>query len=319
MDDLSDLRDRFARTITVLDGGLSTELEAQGHDLLSRLWSARLLRDEPEAIVDAHRAFFTAGAQVATTSSYQASFQGFEQAGIDREAATKLLRRSVSLAQTARDEVRPEDGLVAASIGPYGAMLADGSEYRGDYGVSVKELREFHRPRLQVLGTTGADLFAVETIPCLAEVEALCAELAGSGHPAWLSISAQGDKTAAGEPLIEAYAMAAAVDEFVAVGVNCVSPDGVVPALDVARRVTRKPLVAYANSGREWNAVSREWEGEPTLTVAVVGGWKRAGATMIGGCCGVSPADIARIAASLERSTPRWARKSPAERADPFV
>lgn len=306
MDDIHDLTERFSRSITVLDGGLATELEARGHDLGGPLWSAKLLQDDPEAIADVHRAFFEAGAQVAVTASYQASYPGFESVGVAHEQAAFLMRRSVTLAQNVRDEVRPDDGLVAASIGPYGATLVDGSEYRGDYGLSVEELRAFHRPRLETLATTGSDLFAVETIPCLAEVEAVCAELAGSSHPAWLSLTVRDGRTAHGEPLEEAFAMAADVDEIVAVGVNCCAPAEVAPALEIARTVTTKPLLAYPNSGQEWNAQTREWEGPSRFALSEVGVWRRLGAKMIGGCCRVTPDDIRALATFLAKTAPRW-------------
>lgn len=309
MDDIHDLTERFSRSITVLDGGLATELEARGHDLRGPLWSATLLRDDPEAIAEVHRAFFEAGAQVAISATYQASYAGFESVGIDHDQAAFLMRRSVTLAQNVRDEVRPDDGLVAASIGPYGATLSDGSEYRGDYGLSVQELRAFHRPRLETLATTGSDLFAIETIPCLAEVEAVCAELVGSGHPAWLSLSVRDGRTANAESLEEAFAMAAEVDEIVAVGVNCCAPAEIAPALERARAVTTKPLLAYPNSGQEWNPQAREWEGASAhFSLAEVGVWKRLGAKLIGGCCRITPDDISRLAAFLAKTAPRWSR-----------
>ena len=316
---MEDLIERFSHTLTVLDGGMATELERQGHDLTGDLWSARLLDEEPEAIAQVHRSFFEAGAQVAISASYQASFDGFARAGLGRDQAAKLMRRSVALAQNVRDEVRPGDGLVAASIGPFGAVRADGSEYRGDYGLSVAELREFHRPRLDTLAMTGADLFAVETIPCLAEAEALCAELAGNGHPAWLSMTVREGRTAAGEALADAFAMADEVEEIVAVGVNCCDPADVLGAMEIARDVTTKPLLAYPNSGQRWNAESRVWEGESKFALPLVGGWKRAGGKLIGGCCRVYPADIARLAAAMAEFTPRWApRTRPGRSTDPF-
>jgi homocysteine S-methyltransferase len=285
-----DLRRRIAEAPVVLDGGLATLLEARGHDLSSELWSARLLTDAPEAIVAAHAEFFAAGAQVATTASYQASFEGFASLGLDAAQAADLMRLSVSLARRARDEHRP-DGWVAASVGPYGASLADGSEYRGDYDLDVADLREFHRPRLDVLAAAGPDVLAVETVPCLAEVEALCAELAGSGLTAWLSLSADGDRTRAGEPLAEAWAMAAGVEEILAVGVNCCAPDDVVPALTGATG----PLVAYPNSGQGWDAVRRTWTGESAFDPGAVNTWLEAGARLVGGCCRVGPDDIAAV------------------------
>ena len=317
---MEDLIWRFSHTLTVLDGGLATELERRGHNLSGGLWSARLLDEDPEAIADVHRAFYEAGAVVAISASYQASFQGFADAGFGRDHAARLMRRSVAIAQNVRDEVRPGDGLVAASIGPFGAVLADGSEYRGDYGMTVEELRDFHRPRIDTLAMSGADLFAVETIPCLAEVEAICAELAGNGHPAWLSVTTRSGQTAAGEPLAEVFALAEEIEEIVAVGVNCCAPTDVLGAMEIARDVTTKPLLAYPNSGQTWNAEERVWEGESKFDLPMVGGWKRAGAKLIGGCCRVYPDDIARLAGALAESTPRWTARSRRDRSrDPFA
>jgi homocysteine S-methyltransferase len=283
----------------VLDGGLATLLEHHGHDLSSHLWSARLLRDDPRAIEAAHREFFSAGAEVATTASYQVSFEGFGAAGVDRGEVETLLRRSVDLAAAARDAVSP-DGWVAASVGPYGAVLADGSEYRGDYDLDVAGLRAFHRPRLDVLAATvgdGADVLAVETIPCLAEVEAVLAELDGSGVPAWLSLSAAGGRTRAGEPLAEAFAMAADVTEVVAVGVNCTTPADAGAAVALAG--AHGPAVVYPNSGQSWNAATRSWEGASAFDAHDVSAWVEAGARLVGGCCRVGTDDIAALRATL--------------------
>jgi homocysteine S-methyltransferase len=297
MSGVSRLRDALADRPVALDGGLATLLEARGHDLSSELWSARLLRDDPDAIVDAHAEFFAAGAEVATTASYQASFEGLATLGLGRSEAAALMRLSVTLAGRARDEHRP-DGWVAASVGPYGASLADGSEYRGDYDLDVAGLREFHRGRLEVLAGAGADVLAMGTVPCLAEVEALCAELDGSDLAAWLSVSADGDRTRAGEPLAEAWAMAADVAEIVAVGVNCCSPGDVVTALADARG----PLVAYPNSGQGWDAVGRRWTGQSAFDPGAVESWVTHGARLVGGCCRVGPADIAEVAGWLART-----------------
>jgi homocysteine S-methyltransferase len=293
---MTDLLPALADGPVVLDGGLATLLEARGHDLSTDLWSARLLRDDPDAIVAAHREFFRAGARIATSASYQASFDGFAALGLDRDEAADLMRRSVALAMRARDAEAP-DGWVAASVGPYGAVLADGSEYRGDYDLDVAGLRSFHRARLDVLADAGADVLAVETIPCLAEVEAVCAELDGTGVRAWLSLSADGERTRAGEPLAEAWAMAADVAEIVATGVNCCRPDDVLDALPA-----HGPLVAYPNSGQGWDAARRTWTGESAFDPSAVTGWLAAGVLLVGGCCRVGPADIAAVADQV-RST----------------
>jgi len=301
------LAQRLASGPVVLDGGLATLLEAHGHDLTSALWSARLLLDDPGAIIAAHREYFEAGAQVAITSSYQASFDGFAALGLDRAAAADALRRSVALARTAAAQATgqatgPADGVggrwVAASVGPYGAALADGSEYRGDYGLSVAELRAWHRPRLQVLAGAGADVMAIETIPCLAEVEALLEELRGTGMPAWLSLTCAGGQTRAGEPASEAFAMAADVEEIIAVGVNCCDADEALGLVELAVQQSGKPGVVYPNSGERWDADRRCWSGTSTFGPEHAAEWIAAGAALVGGCCRVGPAAISRLAAA---------------------
>ncbi len=297
----TDLRETIAVRPVVLDGGLATLLEQHGHDLSSDLWSARLLRDDPAAIEAAHREFFAAGAEVATSASYQVSFEGFGAEGADREEVERLLRRSVELASAARDAVAP-GAWVAASVGPYGAVLADGSEYRGDYDLDVAGLRAFHRPRLDMLASTvgeHADLLAIETVPCLAEVEAVLAELDGTGVPAWLSLSAADGRTRRGEPLEEAFAMAADVAEIIAVGVNCTTPVDAGHAVTLAG--THGPAVVYPNSGQAWDAEARSWTGRSAFEPADVSAWVAAGARLVGGCCRVGPVDIASLRSTLAR------------------
>ncbi len=271
----------------LLDGGLATQLEAQGADLSTALWSAQLLVDDPDAIVAAHQAFFAAGAQVATTASYQAPLS--------------LIAVSVRLAEQARGQCPADsDRWLAGSVGPYGASLADGSEYRGDYGLSVGELRAWHRPRIAALIDAGADVLACETIPCLAEAEALLLELAGTGIPCWLSLTCAGERTRAGEPAYEGFAMAADVGEVVAVGVNCLDPADVPQLLVAAGASSGKPGVAYPNRGESWDAERRTWTGPNRFRATDAIGWVAAGARLIGGCCRVGPADIAAMRAALD-------------------
>lgn len=211
------LSDALARRPVVLDGGLSTALELAGHDLSDTLWSARLLLTDQDAIRSAHLAYYRAGAEVVITSSYQATFPGFADRGLTHAETAVLLRDSVTVARQAASEV---DGRrwVAASVGPYGAMLADGSEYRGRYGLTRQALESFHRPRIEVLAEAGPDVLAVETIPDVEEAEAVLGVVAGSGVPVWLSYSARGTRTCAGQPLREAFEAVRGVDEVVAVG-----------------------------------------------------------------------------------------------------
>jgi len=287
----------------VLDGGLATQLETQGEDLSSAVWSARVLADDPDAVLAAHRAFYAAGAQVATTASYQVSSRGFASVGMDSVAISRLLRRSVRLARQASDEVADETW-VAASVGPYGAALGDGSEYRGDYGLSVAQLRRWHRFGIQVLADVGPDVLALETVPCLAEAEALLEEVRGLSRPCWLSLTCVGERTRAGEPVAEAFAMTAEVAEVVAVGVNCLDPADTPALVRLASEVSGKPVVVYPNAGERWDATARRWTGDQAVVAGYVDGWLEAGARLVGGCCRVGPDEISAIAQAVGRHAP---------------
>ncbi|MEU1018365.1 MULTISPECIES: homocysteine S-methyltransferase [unclassified Streptomyces] len=292
------LVDALARRPVVLDGGLAHQLEAGGHDLSDALWSARLLADEPAAIEAAHRAYYEAGAEVAITASYQATYEGFARQGIDARRTSHLLRLSVELARRAASGLDREVW-VAASAGPYGAMLADGSEYRGRYGLTVDELERFHRPRLETLAAAGPDVLALETVPDTDEARALLRAVRGLGVPAWLSYSVAGEHTRAGQPLAEAFALAADADEVIAVGVNCCDPRDADTAVATAARITGKPVVVYPNSGETWDAAARTWRGPARFAAGRVAGWRAAGARLVGGCCRVGPEVIAEVAREL--------------------
>lgn len=288
----------LARGPVLLDGGLSNQLEAQGQDLSDALWSARLLADDPEQITAAHRAYVRAGARVLITGSYQASFEGFAGCGLGRTEAAALFRRSVRLAREAAGEVPVH---VAASLGPYGAVRADGSEYRGRYGLSVRELERFHRPRAEALAEGAPDVLALETVPDVDEAEAMLRAVEGCGLPVWLSFTVFGERTRAGQPLAEAFAGAAGKDQVVAVGVNCCAPGDVTRAVRVAAECARKPVVVYPNSGEEWDAAAHRWHGGGRLEADRAAEWIAGGARLIGGCCRVGPGRIAELARVLDR------------------
>lgn len=324
----------LARTLAVrpvaLDGGLSNQLEAQGADLRDELWSARLLADDPAQITAAHAAYYAAGAEVVITSSYQASYQGFATRGVDESRAAQLLRRSVELAREAElaaaehdaaEGLEPRQRWVAASVGPYGAVLADGSEYRGRYGLSVAELEHFHAPRLETLMGALPDVLALETVPDTDEARALMNLVRGSGVPCWLSFSAVGACTRAGQALTNAFALAADVDEVIAVGVNCCAPQDVRAAVEIATAVTGKPVVVYPNSGEQWDAEARAWRASCTFDPALVRTWVDAGARLVGGCCRVGPEAIGQVAGAVRAAgdakvaRPRKARRRPPQAA----
>lgn len=305
------------KDVLILDGALATELERRGADLRDPLWSAKVLLEQPELIRQVHYDYFVAGADVAITASYQASFPGLAARGLNEAQAANLIRLSVQLAADARTQyladqahpvaeqpnpqpaMRNRHPLVAASVGPYGAYLHDGSEYRGDYGLTVEELVAWHRPRFAVLAQSGADLLACETIPSLAEGEALLRLLAEfPGVWAWLSFSCRdGDHVCHGERFVDCVALAHECPQIVAIGVNCTAPRYVEDLVRQAAAVTTKPLLVYPNRGERWDALAQCWlPGSGVADFAAAAErWYAAGARLIGGCCRTTPADIAAL------------------------
>ena len=299
------LRDLLAAGPAALDGGLASELQSRGHDLSGALWSARLLHDDPAAVRNVHATYFASGATVGISASYQASRAGFERQGRTRDEADRLLGRSVQLVRDAR-EVAAAAGatqrmLVAASVGPYGATLHDGSEYRGRYGVAQRDLVAFHRERLDVLVAARPDLLAVETVPDVDEASAVVEALQDYDVPAWLSFSCADDATTcAGQAIEDAAALVATAPTVDAIGINCTKPEHVAGL--VARIRAVEPglaIVVYPNAGRVWDAEASVWHGHGTdrLPAAAVSSWFDAGVALVGGCCGLGPEAIADISA----------------------
>jgi len=307
---LSSIIDRHG--VAILDGGLATTLEERGHDLDDPLWSARLLLEDPAAIRGVHEDFLRAGADVITTATYQASLPGLAARGLGKEAATALIETGVDLAREARDRVMDEPTwdirrprpLVAASVGPYGAYLADGSEYDGRYGIGRDELLDFHRTRWEILTRGGADLLACETLPSVVETEALLELLEGTpGCWAWFSFCCRdGEHLWDGTPLAEAVARCAEVPGVAAVGVNCTAPEHVASLLTNARGADDLPLIAYPNSGEIYDPRNKDWRagsGVPEMFTNSVAEWQSRGAVAIGGCCRVGPEAIRELKRAL--------------------
>ena len=253
--------------VMILDGALATELERRGCDLNDPLWSAKVLMEQPELIRAVHLDYFRAGADCAITASYQATIAGFARRGLSETEAIDLMKKSVQLAREARDEFWADEAnragrprpLIAASVGPYGAFLADGSEYRGDYGLSEADLIEFHRPRVQAMLASGADLLACETIPCWIEAQALIKLLSEfPSASAWISFSAKdGEHICRGEKFSECAARLDAYPQVAALGINCTSPLFIPSLIKEARKATRKPILVYPNSGEVYKHLAR--------------------------------------------------------------
>ena len=294
--------------LVVLDGALATELERRGCDLNDPLWSAKILLEQPDVIKQVHLDYFRAGADCATTASYQATYEGFEKRGLTHDQAHALIQKSVQIARDARDEfwsneknrvgrARP---FVAASVGPYGAFLHDGSEYRGDYGLSENELMNFHRERMATLIDAGADMLACETIPTLVEARALSQLLQEFPNmTAWFSFTARDEQHIShGETFADVVAEIAPHAQVAAIGINCSSPRFISSLIQIARNATDKPIVVYPNSGETYDATTNSWRG--TIACADFGpqtrDWYAVGARVLGGCCRTTPDHIQEIA-----------------------
>lgn len=289
----------------LIDGGLSNVLEAQGCDLNHPLWTAKLLDRQPEAIIQAHMDYLKAGASCITTASYQASVPGFMALGYTKEQAEKLMLKSIDLAFEAIERSNwSERPLVAASIGPYGAYLANGSEYRGDYGVSEETLIDFHQNRIQLLEQSPADWFACETIPSFEEAKVLAAILNSVGKPAWVSFSCQNEgQLNDGTAIQTAAALFKDHPKVFAIGVNCTAPKFISDLIKVLKiTVGDKKVVVYPNSGEAYHAKTKTWRGtsDPQAYVEMTKEWLALGADMIGGCCRIGPQHIKGIQQFLQ-------------------
>jgi len=293
----------------VIDGGLATQCEAQGCDISTPLWSAALLHSNPGAIIAAHRAYLDAGADIIISASYQASREGFAREGIGAAEADALIAGSLRLAAEARDAFLGDNPgtdrrpLVAASVGPYGATLHDGSEYGGDYGVSSSALRDFRATRLGVLDGDPADLLACETIPSFTEAAVLAGLLRSATLPAWVSFSCRDAMHISdGTPIAEVAALFSGHPRVLAIGVNCTPPRFITPLIMAIRAAAPdRAIVVYPNSGERYAAADNSWSGSRSSFdwAAAASEWRDAGAALIGGCCRVGPAEIAAIARSL--------------------
>ncbi|MED0589288.1 homocysteine S-methyltransferase [Bacillus subtilis] len=298
--------------LIVLDGAMATELERKGCDLNDSLWSAKILMEEPELIKQVHTDYFAAGADCAITASYQSTFEGFAARGLSEAEARRLIELSVSIAAEARDEFwsleenrlnRPKP-IIAASVGPYGAYLADGSEYRGNYTISEDELIEFHRPRMKALIEAGADVLACETIPCLTEAKAIVRLLKESPETyAWISFSAKdGLHISDGTPAADCASWLDGHRQIAALGINCTPLQHIPSLIKELKKNTSKPIIVYPNSGEQYDPETKKWNGEACAESYGTNArtWHEKGARLIGGCCRTKPEDIQEIAA--------WAR-----------
>ena len=296
----------------IIDGALGTELERRGCNLYDPLWSARLLADDPEKIAAVHADYLRAGADCLITASYQATFQGLARQGYTQAQAQKLIKSSVTLAKTVvenfwadpANRVNRLKPLVAASVGPYGAFLADRSEYTGNYGIGEDELVSFHKERLNALISAGPDLLACETLPCFAEARALVRLLEVLGEndshiPAWISFSARdGRHINSGEPIRDCAQWLDGKSCVTAMGINCTNSTHVLSLVKEIRSVTDKPVVVYPNKGEGCNHVIK---GQPSFAEMAVQ-WAKYGSKLIGGCCHTTPEDIRLMALRLKCS-----------------
>lgn len=294
----------------IIDGALASELQRRGCDLNDSLWSAKVLIEQPDLIRQVHYDYFKAGADCATTASYQASPLGFAKKGISLDESIRLIKKSVELAQQAKEQYLDQIGknkplFIAGSVGPYGAYLADGSEYTGNYQLSEDEFIKFHQIRIQALIDAKADILACETLPNFAEIKALVKVL--KQYPsmtAWFSFTLKdANHLSDGTPLKEVIDYLNNVDQVVSVGINCIALEEVTAALTVLQTLTRKPLIVYPNSGEQYDPTTKQWHKNHQHNCTFknqLPTWLKLGAKLIGGCCQTTPKDIAEIADYLK-------------------
>lgn len=296
----------------IIDGALASELQRRGCDLNDSLWSAKVLIEQPELIQQVHYDYFKAGADCAITASYQATPMGFAQKGIELEESIKLIKTSVKLAQQAKmqylNDIKEDKALlIAGSVGPYGAYLANGSEYTGDYQLSESEFIAFHKDRVTALIDAGVDILACETMPSFLEIKALAKLI--QQFPmvnCWFSLTLKDQQHISdGTPLTEVIEYLNSIEQIVSVGINCIALEKVTPALEVLSKLTRKPLIVYPNSGEEYDPTTKQWHKNHHHNCTFANQlkiWIKLGAKLIGGCCQTTPEDIVEIHQLLNKN-----------------
>ncbi|PLY04111.1 MAG: homocysteine S-methyltransferase [Arcobacter sp.] len=291
------------QNVFIIDGALGTQLQKKGYDVNDSLWSAKFLNENPDAIALVHKEYLEAGANCIITASYQASYEGFIKKGFTEGKAKELIQSAITLAQKTRDDywntvedkenrIKP---LVAASIGPYGAYLADGSEYSGNYGITDEELKEFHKRRLDVIIETSPDILACETIPTLKEAQILSDLLKDKNIASWITFSAKdGTHINSGDEITKCMSWLNDQNHISAVGINCTAPQFISPLIEKTKQVCNKPIVIYPNGGSEYNPITKKWEDSNTNAEfgKMAHLWNKQGATLIGGCCQTGPEEI---------------------------
>ncbi|MBU0923330.1 homocysteine S-methyltransferase [bacterium] len=298
--------------VFILDGALGTQIQRNGHDVNDSLWSAKFLNEDTSVIKEVHKQYLEAGADCIITSSYQASIEGFLKKGFSQEKAIELIKLSINIAKEARDEfweafenkqsrVKP---LVAASIGPYGAYLADGSEYTGDYKISDEELKSFHKKRLEIILETNPDILACETIPSFKEAKIICDLLKYYPNTSsWITFSAKDENyTNAGDDIKVCMTYFNKHEHISALGINCTAPQYIPMLIENIKSVSSKPIIAYPNGGSKYNPITKVWEkGElsPPEYAKLSHLWYTKGAKIIGGCCETTPNEIECIRKTL--------------------
>ena len=302
--------------LRVLDGGLATELERAGCDLASPLWSGEVLRTQPEKVLAVHRSYLEAGADCLLTASYQLSAMGFQEIGLAEpaagQAARQAIQQSVALAEQARCEYnqaevnagrKPRRIWIAGSLGAYGAALHNGAEFRGNYNIDHASLVTFHAERIDAMRDTPADFLAFETVPSLAEADAILEALAPFPNiAAYISFTCRDDTyTGHSEPIEVCARLLDAAPNIIAVGINCTAPRFILSLIQKIRTVSFKRIAVYPNSGETWVAETRGWTGssDPGAFGDMARDWRRAGADWIGGCCRTGPEHIRSVAAAL--------------------
>lgn len=295
----------------IIDGALATELQQRGCDLNDPLWSAKILIEQPELISAVHYDYFVAGADCVITASYQASPLGFAKRGLSKEQSIALIKSSVELAKQAKIKYQQMTHnhrplVIAGSVGPYGAYLADGSEYTGDYNINDTEMVDFHYDRIKALIDAGVDILACETMPSFSEIKIVANIITQfSNTPCWFSFTLKDSHHLSdGTPLEQVINFLESNEQVIAIGINCIALEKVTDALATLNKLTNKPLIAYPNSGEHYNPENKTWQlanHQDTLCNQLAN-WQKNGAKLIGGCCRTTPLDIKKMAQNFTKA-----------------
>ena len=286
--------------IKLLDGSLSYPLENKGINLNTRLWTAQLLIDDPHILSEIHSNYVKCGVDYISTSSYQLSHDSLSQLEYSKKEIYLIFKRSVDLAKKAVEKKEIE---IVGSFGPFGTLLADGSEYTGNYKYDDFTIKNYHKKNFEIINYQKLDIILYETIPSLKEIIIISDVIKYSHKKFWISMTCNKNlKLRDNSSLKEACKILSELQNISVIGVNCIDPLITSDIIKKLKDYSSKKILIYPNSGEKYNSYTKKWDGESSINNKLIQDWISLSPDIIGGCCRVGYDKISKMRNVIDRN-----------------